>query len=93
VTQACHGLEALDRWQEHGPFDLLVTDVVMPEMGGPKLVEQLSLNYPSLKVLFVSGHTTDAIVRHGVQEAEVAYLQKPFAITDLVNKVREVLDS
>jgi PAS domain S-box-containing protein len=72
-------------------IDLLITDVVMPEMGGRKLVEHLATMRPGLRVLYLSGHTDDALIRHGVLEADVAFLQKPFKIAALTTKVREVL--
>jgi len=73
-------------------FDLLLTDVVMPRMGGPELARQLQESHPGLKTLFVSGYTDDAVVRHGVLTDEVNFLAKPFYPSALARKVREVLD-
>jgi PAS domain S-box-containing protein len=93
VLAAGGGAEALRVAEEHtGPIDLLVTDVVMPQMSGRQVAEALRRRRPGLRVLYVSGHTNDARVRHGVEEAEVAFLQKPFSEADLAAKVRQVLD-
>lgn len=78
--------------QHGGRFDLLLSDVVMPEIGGADLAKKLCAKNPSLKVLFMSGYIGDAIVRQGIQEKEVGFLQKPFAPLALAQKVRQVLD-
>jgi PAS domain S-box-containing protein len=77
----------------HGPIHLLLTDVVMPGIGGRELVERLAPTRPEMRVLYSSGYADDAIIRHGVLEAEVAFLTKPFALSALADKVREVLDA
>ena len=93
VLEARHGREALEMARTHGgPIHLLVTDVVMPELGGRPLAEQLPLLHHGLRVLFMSGYTTDTVVRHGVLEAGIAFLQKPFTVEALTRKVREALD-
>jgi PAS domain S-box-containing protein len=78
--------------QHAGPIDLLVTDVVMPEMGGRELAQRLTALQPGLKVLYLSGYTDDAIVHRGVLETGIAFLQKPFTADVLARKIREVLD-
>ena len=94
VMEARKGEEALLLAELHeGPVHLLLTDVVMPEMSGRELAQNLCPMRPDMKVLYMSGYTDDAILRHGVQEAEMPFLQKPFLPNTLVNKVREVLDN
>jgi CheY-like chemotaxis protein len=92
LLEASNGAEALRLSAAHpGPIHLLVTDVVMPQMSGRQLAAQLSSARPALKVLYVSGYTDDAIVRHGVLEKGLVFLQKPFTPAVLARKVREVL--
>jgi len=75
-----------------GEIALLLTDVVMPEMSGRELAQQLSREYPRLKLLFMSGYTSDIIAHHGVLDEGVHFIQKPFSRLELAAKVREVLD-
>jgi two-component system, cell cycle sensor histidine kinase and response regulator CckA len=77
---------------EGGRIDLVVTDVVMPGKSGAELVDRLTVDRPGIRVLYMSGYTDDAILRHGVLEADVNFIQKPFAPDELTRKVREVLD-
>jgi PAS domain S-box-containing protein len=80
--------------QAHGSrIQLLLTDVVMPEMSGPELSKRLTALYPHMRVLFMSGYIDDSVVRQGIRAHEVSYLQKPFSPTSLAKKVREVLDA
>jgi CheY-like chemotaxis protein len=93
VLEAGNGAEALRTLGTYeGDIDLVVTDVVMPVMGGRQLVEALKPLRPDARVLYVSGYTDDAVIRHGVQRADVSFLQKPYTPSDLAEKVRRVLD-
>jgi PAS domain S-box-containing protein len=94
ILEARNGQEALEvsrRYQ--GPIHLMVTDVVMPQMSGREVAQRLAPLRPEMKVLYMSGYTDDAIVRHGVLESGTPFLSKPFTPDALAAKVREVLDS
>ena len=85
--------KALDLAIAHeGNIDLLITDVVMPEMSGPDFAEQLKTHYPDIKTLFMSGYTDNVIAHHGILDKGVSFIQKPFSQKDLASKVREVLE-
>ncbi len=93
VLEANGGPMAAEIVARHsGPIDLLLTDVVMPQISGREVANAQRAARPTLKVLFMSGYTDDAIVRHGVREATDHFLQKPFTPNALLRKVRAVLD-
>jgi signal transduction histidine kinase len=94
VLEASSGNEALAIYKQHeGPIDLAITDVVMPQMSGRELAQSLEALRPGIKVLYVSGYTDDAIVRHGLLDEGIAFIQKPFTPEAFSRKVREVLDA
>jgi CheY-like chemotaxis protein len=93
VLRARNGAEGLRTAERHaGPIDLLITDVVMPVLGGREMAERLLARYPALKVLYVSGYTEDAVLCDGIRQAQALFLQKPFSPADLARKAREALD-
>jgi two-component system cell cycle sensor histidine kinase/response regulator CckA len=93
ILEAPDGDSALALMAAHsGPLDLLVTDVVMPGLSGRELATRLVAARPGVRVLYTSGYTDDAIVQHGVLEAGIQFLQKPFTPDTLGRKVRDVLD-
>jgi len=93
VIKASGPEDAIQAFEEYeGKIDLLLTDVVLPQMDGKTLFEKLALRRPDMKVLFVSGYTEDFIVHRGVLLPGVHFLQKPFTVAGLASKVREVLE-
>jgi len=93
VLDAKGGDEAIRLCSLHvGPIDLLLTDVVMPEVSGKEVADRLLELRPSIRVLYMSGYTDEAIVQHGVLDANVKFIQKPFTWVGLTRKVREVLN-
>jgi two-component system, cell cycle sensor histidine kinase and response regulator CckA len=93
VLEAPDGESALRLCRQYSAeIDLLLSDVVMPRMSGRELREQVAELCPQTRVLFTSGYTDDAVVRHGVYQSESDFLQKPFSVHGLLRKVREVLD-
>jgi CheY-like chemotaxis protein len=93
VVEAGDGEQALRICEQYpDPIHLIVTDVIMPHIGGRELADRLLALLPTLKVLYLSGYTDDAIIRHGVLDSTMAFLQKPFTNMALARKVREVLD-
>lgn len=92
VVEASSGPEALDLLRGRpDPVELLVTDVLMPGMGGREVAEAARGLVPGIRVLYMSAYTEDQVVLQGVRVAQVAFLQKPFSLVDLQAKVREVL--
>ena len=93
VLVAQDGEEGLQVAQKYGgPIDLLLTDVIMPRLGGLALADRLQPSRPEMRVLFISGYTDDAVVHHGVPDKGRHFLPKPFDVEILTQKVRSVLD-
>jgi DNA-binding response OmpR family regulator len=94
VLSASNGQDALHVARDHKgePIRLVVTDVIMPLMGGKIMAEWLKTTYPDLKVLFTSGYTDDILTQDGVLEAGMEFLSKPYTPATLAAKVREMLD-
>jgi PAS domain S-box-containing protein len=95
VIPAVDGSDALRLYMEHTgtPFSLVVTDVVMPGLGGRELVGRLKIMSPSLRVLFVSGYTEEGVRKQGVLQPGTEFLEKPFTPEKLLRKIREILDA
>ncbi len=95
VLSASNGQDGLHVARQHkgAPISLVLTDVIMPQMGGKVMAEWLKASFPDLKVIFTSGYTDDAIAQHGVLELGVEFLPKPYTPSSLAHKVRTVLDA
>jgi CheY-like chemotaxis protein len=95
VLSASNGQDALRVTREHkgSPICLVVTDVIMPVMGGKAMAEWLRTTYPDLKILFTSGYMDGALAQHGVLESGVAFLPKPYNPATLARTVRAMLDN
>jgi two-component system cell cycle sensor histidine kinase/response regulator CckA len=89
VGSAEDALAVLDR--HDGPIHLLLTDVVMPHMNGPDLAATVIQRSPATRILFMSGYTDDAVVRHGIDRGATRYLEKPFTVADLTQAVRSAI--
>ena len=92
VLLAANADDALRLFEENPSIDVLLTDVVMPGASGPELTRQLVEQHPTLKVVYMSGYTEDAIAQQGVLNPGIAFLHKPFTSETLGRKIREVLD-
>jgi len=92
VVEARDGVDAMARLREHSGVSLLLTDVIMPGLDGGELARMARAECPGIKVLFISGHTDDALADHGVRPSHGAFLEKPFGTYALAGKVREVID-
>lgn len=92
VVAVAGGREALDAVAASDPFDLLLTDVVMPQMSGPELAVKLRAKHPALPVLYMSGYTDDVLSAHELEQDGTAFLRKPFANGELIAAVRALLD-
>jgi len=94
VLEAKNGTDALAIAREYkGPIHLMITDVVMPQMGGAMLAGELASERPGMKVLFVSGYAETTVQRHGAIDVTARFLQKPFSLRILARKIREILDA
>jgi CheY-like chemotaxis protein len=94
VLEAANGEEAIELLQTSNvPIDLLITDVVMPGMGGRVLAEKIRAQRPEIKVIYMSGYTDGAVMRHGIARDEVAFLAKPFSPNELARRVHAVLNT
>jgi signal transduction histidine kinase/ActR/RegA family two-component response regulator len=94
VAAAANGTEALATFERIGGLvDLVLCDVVMPGMSGPETVERIRAKSPGTRVLFMSGYTDNVVVRHGILEGELEFLEKPFSADRLAAKIRQVLEA
>jgi DNA-binding NtrC family response regulator len=94
VLEAEHGKKAFEVYEDNQDFiQLMVTDVVMPELNGRQLADLVSERHPDLKVLYISGFTKEVILQRGILEAHMPFLEKPFGREELELRIRQVLDA
>ncbi|HTB83887.1 MAG TPA: ATP-binding protein [Candidatus Sulfotelmatobacter sp.] len=93
VQDSSNAFEALILLKRNPRFDLVITDVIMPQMSGKELYDQIKDQLPHIKVMLISGYTDDALAHHGVLDEGLAFLEKPFSPAKLARKVREILDA
>jgi two-component system, cell cycle sensor histidine kinase and response regulator CckA len=91
VHEAGNGVEAIEVLEKHGHVDLVVSDVVMPEMDGPTLLKELRRRDPNVKVIFVSGYAEEAFQKNLPEQEQYEFLAKPFTLKQLVTKVKETM--
>ena len=91
--QAADGREALRVLEQHGPVHVLLTDVIMPVMGGPELVKRVRSLMAGTKVIYMSGYSDDTLAFYGLPQPDTQYLQKPFTPAALAEKLRQVLST
>jgi len=92
VQESSNAFEALELIRRSAPFHLVLTDVIMPQMSGKSLCDQIMSQVPQTKVLLMSGYTDDALAHHGVLDEGLSFLEKPFSPGQLTRKVRDILD-
>ena len=93
VRESNNAFEGLEFIRKNSPLDLVITDVVMPQMSGKELYDRIKNELPQTKVLLMSGYTDDALAHHGVLDEGLSFLEKPFSHSRLARKVRELLDA
>jgi two-component system, cell cycle sensor histidine kinase and response regulator CckA len=94
VLVAGNGREALELLHaEDRPIDLLLTDVIMPELNGQDLAERVRAERPEIRVIFMSGYNEEAVLRHGVLALGTSFVEKPFSPAELLERVRTTLDA
>ena len=91
VLEASNGVEAIEAFARHGHVDLVVSDVVMPEMDGPTLLKELRRRDPNVKIIFVSGYAEEAFSKNLPSQEQYAFLAKPFTLKQLVAEVKKTL--
>ena len=91
VLEAGNGVEAIEVLEKQGHVDLVVSDVVMPEMDGPTLLKELRRRDPNVKVIFVSGYAEEAFQKNLPEQEQYEFLAKPFTLKQLVSKVKETM--